>query len=170
MSLVIENEVDAVFDFDYKELIEKVTEACLDYVDCPFEVMLEVTLTDNEEIHRINQEFRKIDRPTDVLSFPMIEYERSGDFTFLESEDYTEVTAGYFDLDSGELTLGDIVISVDKVREQAKEYGHSEQRELAFLVAHSMFHLFGYDHMEEEERKEMEKMQREVLDKLGIVR
>lgn len=138
MSLVIENEVDAVFDFDYKELIEKVTEACLDYVDCPFEVMLEVTLTDNEEIHRINQEFRKIDRPTDVLSFPMIEYERPGDFTFLESEDYTEVTAGYFDLDSGELTLGDIVISVDKVREQAKEYGHSEQRELAFLVAHSM--------------------------------
>ena len=97
-------------------------------------------------------------------------YERTGDFTFLESEDYTEVTAGYFDLDSGELTLGDIVISVDKVREQAKEYGHSEQRELAFLVAHSMFHLFGYDHMEEEERKEMEKMQREVLDKLGIVR
>ena len=93
MSLVIENEVDAVFDFDYKELIEKVTEACLDYVDCPFEVMLEVTLTDNEEIHRINQEFRKIDRPTDVLSFPMIEYETPGDFTFLESEDYTEVTA-----------------------------------------------------------------------------
>ena len=168
MSVVIENEVDAVFDFDYKELIEKVTEACLDYVDCPFEVMLEVTLTDNEEIHRINQEFRKIDRPTDVLSFPMIEYERPGDFTFLESEDYTEVTAGYFDLDSGELTLGDIVISVDKVREQAKEYGHSEQRELAFLVAHSMFHLFGYDHMEEEERKEMEKMQlQSVSSRLG---
>lgn len=170
MSLTIENEVDSAFDFDYEEVIKSVADTCLDYAKCPFEIMLEVTLTDNGEIHRINKEFRAIDRPTDVLSFPMIEYETPGDFSFLESEEYDEMTAGYFEPDTGELILGDIVISVDKVREQALEYGHSEKRELAFLVAHSMFHLFGYDHMEDDERIRMEQMQSEVLEKLGIRR
>ena len=164
MSLVIENEVDAVFDFDYKELIEKVTEACLDYVDCPFEVMLEVTLTDNEEIHRINQEFRKIDRPTDVLSFPMTQFPVAGEFDFLEEE------MDSFDPDSGELMLGDIVISVDHVKVQSEEYGHSLLREFAFLVAHSMYHLIGYDHMTEAEAAVMEEKQKNILNDLHINR
>lgn len=168
MSLIFENEVDAEFDFDCREIVESVINACLEYAGCPFEAAVEVTLTNNEEIHRINKEYREIDSPTDVLSFPMIEYETAGDFSFLESEE--AFAASCFDCETGELVLGDIVISADKVRQQAREYGHSEKRELAFLVAHSMFHLFGYDHMEEEERIRMEKMQSEVLEKLGIYR
>lgn len=170
MSIIIENEGNEAFDFDYEDVIKKVVIGCLDYAKCPFEITLEITITDNEEIHKINKEFRGIDRPTDVLSFPMIAYETAGDFSFLESDEADAFTAAYFDPDSGELMLGDIVISADKVREQAKEYGHSEKRELAFLTAHSMFHLFGYDHMEEAEREHMEHMQSEVLELLEIRR
>ena len=76
----------------------------------------------------------------------------------------------YYDLDTGELMLGDIIISVEKCKEQAKEYGHSELREYSFLIVHSMLHLFGYDHMEDDERLVMEEKQREILDKAGILR
>lgn len=85
-------------------------------------------------------------------------------FSFLEEAEE------YFDPESGELLLGDIVISKEKVISQAEEYGHSLEREFAFLIAHSMLHLFGYDHMEEKERLEMEQMQKEILDKLCIRR
>ncbi len=94
----------------------------------------------------------------------MVDYETSGDFSFLEEAEE------YFDPESGELLLGDIVISKEKVISQAEEYGHSLEREFAFLIAHSMLHLFGYDHMEEKERLEMEQMQKEILDKLCIRR
>lgn len=169
MSIIFENETTEDFGFNAEELVGTVINQCLDYIQCPFESIVEVTLVENAEIHRLNREFRDTDRPTDVLSFPMINYETAGDFSFLEEDD-EELTAEYFDFDSGELLLGDIVISVDKVKEQAEEYGHSVRRELAFLVAHSMFHLFGFDHMEEEERIHMEHMQREVLEQLGIER
>ena len=122
-------------------------------------------LTDDQEIHRINQEFRGIDRATDVLSFPMGDYETPSDFERLE-----EVAEDYFNLETGELLLGDIVISVDKVEEQAEKYGHSQARELAFLTAHSMLHLCGYDHMEEDERLVMEKKQEEILSLKGYTR
>ncbi|MBQ2250869.1 MAG: rRNA maturation RNase YbeY, partial [Lachnospiraceae bacterium] len=120
---------------------------------------------DNEGIHQINLDMRQIDNPTDVLSFPMCDFETPGDFDALE-----ETPEMYFNPDTGELMLGDIVISVEKVKEQAEKYGHSETRELAFLVAHSMLHLSGYDHMEEEERKEMEAMQSEILERRGYRR
>ena len=183
MSVIYVDEIGTTFDFDPEELAKEVIDGCLDYVRCPFEAMVEVTLVNNEEIHRIsltltdnkgihdiNREFRNIDRPTDVLSFPMVDYETPGDFSFLEKEENDEVTAQYFDCETGELLLGDIVISVDKVKEQAQLYGHSEHREFGFLVAHSMFHLFGYDHMEEEERKVMEEKQRQVLQQIHIER
>ena len=99
----------------------------------------------------MNLEQRGIDRPTDVLSFPMIEYDAPGDFSVIDEE-----TGDAFTPETGELMLGDIVISKEKVLSQAEEYGHSPKREYAFLIAHSMLHLFGYDHMEEEERAEME--------------
>ena len=169
MSVIFQNETTEEFEFNAEELVGIVINQCLDYIQCPFESIVEVTLVGNAEIHRLNKEFRDTDRPTDVLSFPMINYEAAGDFDFLEEDD-DELTAQYFDFDSGELLLGDIVISVDKVKEQAKEYGHSVRRELAFLVAHSMFHLFGFDHMEDEKRVHMESMQREVLEQLGIER
>lgn len=118
----------------------------------------------DEEIREMNREFRDIDRATDVLSFPMIAYESPADFAFLEEDE------SCFDPDTGELMLGNIVISKQKVVEQAEEYGHTVEREYAFLIAHSMLHLLGYDHMEEEERAVMEKKQREILDGLGITR
>ena len=164
MTLFLEEEGSFTLDLPYEELAKKVINAALDYVKCPYEVQVNLLLTTNEEIHRINQEQRGVDKPTDVLSFPMIEYEKPGEFHFLESYDF------YFEPDSGELLLGDIVISKEKVQAQAEEYGHSIEREYAFLIAHSMLHLFGYDHMEEEERIEMEAMQREILENLQILR
>ncbi len=169
MSIIIEDKQAGGFDFDYEEVMRTVVHACLEDAECPYEVMVEITLTDNDEIQELNRNFRQIDRPTDVLSFPMLDYDTPGDFSFLE-DGGEEIVAEYFDPDTGELMFGNIVIAVDKVKEQAKEYGHSEKRELAFLVAHSMFHLLGYDHMEEQERMEMENMQRKVLDRLGISR
>jgi probable rRNA maturation factor len=113
----------------------------------------------------MNREHRGIDRPTDVLSFPNVDYESPADFSNIEDRE-----EDYFDPESGELCLGDIVISIDKVFEQAKEYGHSPMREYAFLIAHSMLHLLGYDHMEPSEAAVMEAKQEEILTRLGITR
>jgi len=165
MSFYLEEEVEVKFTFNYSELAEKIVEFCLDYAGFPYEAEVNLTLTDNEGIHVINKEFREIDRPTDVLSFPMLSYETPGDFTFLEAEDSND-----FNPDTGEAMLGDIVISVDKVFEQAENYGHSVEREYAFLITHSMLHLFGFDHMEEEEAKVMEAKQKEILHKMNILR
>ena len=165
MTLTVEYEAEAKLDLPFEDIIRDVAEGALEYVGCPYEVELYVLLTDNEGIRAINLDTRGIDMPTDVLSFPMGDFETPGDFGPLE-----ETPEEYFNPDSGELMLGDIVISVDKVKEQAKEYGHSERRELAFLVAHSILHLSGYDHMEEEERTRMEDMQREILEQRGYRR
>ena len=165
MTISIENETDQGFAFDEEALIREVIMACMDYEDCPYEAEVNVLLTDNEAIHQINLEQRGIDAPTDVLSFPMADFATPADFDPLE-----EASEDYFNPETGELLLGDIVISVDRVFSQAREYGHSPKRELAFLVAHSMLHLFGYDHMEETEREEMERRQREILEQMGISR
>lgn len=164
MTINLEKEYDKDLSIDYETIADKVINAALDYEKCPYESEISLTLTDNEGIHRINKEFRDIDRPTDVLSFPMVEYEVPGEFDFLEDADE------FFNPETGELMLGDIVISLDKVEEQAESYGHSVTREYAFLIAHSMLHLMGYDHMEENEAKIMEFKQEEILSILGIGR
>ena len=166
MNLVIEKETDDSFDFDYEEAAKSIIDQALDYLNCPYEVQLNLTLTDNEGIHAINKEYRQIDRPTDVLSFPLVDYPEPNVFP----ESIEDDAEDYFDLDTGELMLGDIIISVEKCKEQAKEYGHSELREYSFLIVHSMLHLFGYDHMEDDERTVMEEKQRDILDKAGITR
>ena len=112
-----------------------------------------VTLTNNEYIHTLNKEYRGIDRPTDVLSFALNESEEP------EMVDGPAVNV-----------LGDLIISVERAEEQAADYGHSLRREVAFLTVHGMLHLLGYDHMEDEEREEMEAEQRFVMEKLGIPR
>lgn len=165
MTVQIDWEVENDLGFDAEDTIRLVVEAALDFEECPYEAEIDVLLTDNEGIHQINLENRGIDSPTDVLSFPMAEYPEPGDFSRLE-EDCLDC----FHPETGELLLGDIVISVDKVKEQAEKYGHSRLRELAFLTAHSMFHLMGYDHMEEEERLVMEEKQNKLMEKLGIGR
>lgn len=164
MTLNIDKEYPGEIGFDYEKIAKEVVEAALDFEQCPYEAEVSLVLTTDEEIRKTNAQFREIDRVTDVLSFPMLDYEEPGDFSFLEEDEDA------FHPDTGELILGDIMIAVGRMREQAKAYGHSEVREYAFLIAHSMLHLMGYDHMEPEEAKIMEKKQEEILNGLGIVR
>ncbi len=164
MTIDIAYETDKQLDIEYEAIIEKVVLEAVEYEKCPYECEVNVVLTDNAEIHQVNKEFRDIDRPTDVLSFPMVQYEVPSDFSNVEEME------DCFNPETGELLLGDIMISVEKVKEQASTYGHSEERELGFLVAHSMLHLFGYDHMEEEERSLMEMRQSEILTNIGLTR
>lgn len=165
MTLEIEYETETRLELAVEEIITQVVKEALRHENCPYDIELNVLLTDNASIQEINKEQRQIDAPTDVLSFPMIDYETPADFSIVEKQ-----TEDYFNPETGELLLGDIVISVDKVLEQAESYGHSAKRELAFLVAHSMLHLFGYDHMEDEERLVMEEKQRELMHNLSIER
>ena len=165
MTILVENEAKRVLDFDYEEVIKNVVKRVVDTENCPYEVEVNVLLTNNEEIHEANRDFRNIDRPTDVLSFPMVDYDFPADFSLVN-----ESPECYLNPETDELVLGDIMISVDKVYEQAEEYGHSRKREFAFLIAHSMLHLLGYDHMEDEERVVMEAKQEAVLEALGITR
>lgn len=165
MTIQIEYEAEKKLELPYEKIIRDIVEASLDYEECPYETEVNVVLTDNEGIREINRDYRQIDAPTDVLSFPMVDYETASDFDHVEA-----AVEDYFNPETGELMLGDIIISVDKVEEQAEKYGHSETRELAFLVAHSMLHLCGYDHMEEEERTRMEQRQREILSGSGYER
>lgn len=138
-------------------IIKKVVQAVLEEEKIVHELYINITLTNNEEIHIINKQYRDVDRPTDVLSFPM--YERD-EITELRKKDNI----------FAEEILGDIIISIPKVKEQAEEYGHSFERELAYLTTHGMLHLLGYDHMIDEEKEQMRKREEEILEKLNITR
>lgn len=164
MTIFIEEEGTIVLSIDYNELCNKAIEASVDYLKCPYETEVSVLITTNEIIHNINLEQREIDRPTDVLSFPMIEWAEICNYDAVEEQ------LECFHPESGELMLGDIIISAEKVIEQSEEYGHSLEREFSFLIVHSMLHLFGYDHMEQEEREEMEQAQSDIMKELGITR
>lgn len=165
MTFYVENETEKEFPFSIPEVVEKVATAVLEAEGCPYEVSVNILITDNDGIRNYNREFRQIDKETDVLSFPAISYQTAGDFSVAE-----EAESDCFDFSTGELILGDIMISADRVTEQAKEYGHSELREFSFLVAHSMLHLCGYDHMSKEEASVMEQKQEAVLQRLDITR
>jgi probable rRNA maturation factor len=165
MSLFVETETDIALPFDAETLAEEVIRHTLESQEFPYEAEVNLTLTDNEGIHEVNREFRGIDAPTDVLSFPMLSYEAAGDFSSLEA-DYED----NFNPDTGEILLGDIILSVERVKEQAAEFGHSERREFAFLIVHSMLHLLGYDHIEPSDAVVMEGKQREILEAMNIVR
>lgn len=165
MTLNFEDEYPLELPFKSKEVAERVAKHSLEYENCPYEAEVNLLLTSDEEIRRMNSQFRQIDRATDVLSFPLIHYRVPADFSEAEENE-----AECFHPETGELMLGDIVISKDKVLEQAKAYGHSPQREFAFLVAHSMLHLMGYDHVKPEEAQQMERRQAEILEQLEIKR
>lgn len=164
MTIDFENEQEQSFDFDFEEIAAMVADAVLDQEHCPYEAQISLVLTDDEQIQATNREFRQIDRPTDVLSFPMVDFSSPADYSILEEDD------SLFHPETGELLLGDIMISIPRVIAQADEYGHSTRREYAFLIAHSMLHLLGYDHMEEDERKVMEEKQKQILQQLHIER
>ncbi len=165
MTSYVENEAAQSFAFDEEELLSRVMEAVLDAENCPYEATVNLLVTDGAGIREYNKNFRKTDAETDVLSFPNLDFEKPGDFSDVEKNE-----ADCFDPDSGELVLGDIILNAARVKSQAKEYGHSELREFAFLLAHSLFHLCGYDHMEKAEAAVMEEKQEAVLFSLGITR
>ncbi len=165
MTFYSEKVTKLCFDFDWKEVFETVAEAVLEQEGCPYESQISLMITDNEGIREFNRDNRGIDKETDVLSFPNIDFVQPSDFELVEEDE-----ADYFDPETGELILGDIIISAEKVKQQAAEYGHSEKREYAFLVAHSMYHLCGYDHMEEEEEVVMNEKQELLLHYLEITR
>jgi len=149
---------------EYTEIAHKVINAALDHEDCPYDIDVSLLLTDDAAIEEINTEYRDMAKSTDVLSFPLVDYESPACF------DGFDDMYDLFNPDTGELMLGDIIISIDHCIAQAAEYGHAVVREYAFLIAHSMLHLMGYDHMTEPEAAEMERRQEEILGSLGINR
>lgn len=150
MNLVFDNEENVG-----KELLNKMEESVI----CALKlegissdrVEVSVSFVSLDEIHELNKEYRNVDSPTDVLSFPQFE----------RDEEVPEI---------GPIYLGDVVICTDKAKAQAEEYGHSYERELIYLFTHSILHLLGYDHMKEDEKKEMRFREEEIMDKLGIKR
>lgn len=148
-------------------LAQKVVDHVLLKEGCPYECEVNLTITDNQGIQERNREFRGIDNPTDVLSFPNCDFEEAGMFTQFQDETlYFEC----FNPENGKLFLGDIMISRERMIAQAEEYGHGITREFAFLIAHSVLHLIGYDHMTEDEASRMESKQNKYLNDLGITR
>lgn len=165
MTLAYEDESGKDYPFPAEALAKEVTAYCLDYIQCPYETEISLLLTTDEKIKSINLKYREIEKTTDVLSFPAVEYQKPGDFTDIE-----EANIGCFNPETGELILGDIVISGDRAVSQAESYGHSLKREFAFLLVHSMLHLMGYDHIEEQDKEIMESKQAEILEQLEITR
>ncbi|GMQ60044.1 rRNA maturation RNase YbeY [Vallitalea sediminicola] len=165
MSIIINNNLEQNFSKEYENMINKVIDVSLDQEKCPYEVEISITITNNEEIRKINKEYRDMDKPTDVLSFPLIDFSEPSKF-----DDIDASSDEWFDLDTGELMLGDIIISLERAKEQAKEYGHSLEREIGFLTAHSMLHLMGYDHIINEEEQVMNVKQQQILNEVGLKR
>ncbi len=140
--------------YKLKMLVRRAVETTLDYEQYENPIEVSVTFTDNEEIRELNRKFRNIDRPTDVLSFPLFDY------TGESEEPPVDEFVGM---------LGDIVISLEQAKKQAEEFGHSFEREAAFLTVHSMLHLLGYDHEAGgDEEADMRRRQREILDRMGL--
>lgn len=157
----IENEqMQVEFPDIYAELLKKTVMTCLGEENINIGCEINILLTDDASIRDINRQFREIDNPTDVLSFPMADV-KNGKITN---------EGGDCDIDEGLLVLGDIVISMETAEKQSEQYGHSFERELAFLTAHGMFHLLGYDHMETQEEQAMMAKQETAMNKLGLKR
>lgn len=165
--VIIEENIEWETDFDKQEIAEKVVNQVLKREKCPFECEVDILITDSEEIKEYNEEYRDIDKETDVLSFPNLEWDAPGDFESAENNEYFEVSVNP---ETELLILGEICLNKDRILAQAEDYGHSVLREYAFLIAHSMYHLIGYDHMEEDEAKVMEGKQKDCLEELGISR
>lgn len=147
MEIYIDNRQDKVeISEEISEIIQKVVNEVLSFENKSLDCEVSVSFVDNQEIKELNREYRGVDKDTDVLSFPM------------EDEFFIE----------GPILLGDIIISMEKALEQSEDFGHSLYREIAYLTAHSMFHLLGYDHMEDEEKSIMREKEKEIMKRLKI--
>lgn len=161
MTVLVDNRQDLMeISEDMETLANKIVKAVLDYEDWDDNFEISISFVDNQEMQDLNKEYRNIDAPTDVLSFSMLEFEEDNEGFESDLDDYIEE----------ELPLGDIVISVERAIEQAGEYGHSKDREIAFLLVHGMLHLLGYDHEEKEDERIMFQKQDTILGILNINR
>ena len=141
---------------EYEEIIKKVMTQCFKVENLEkSKLCITIILTNPENIKKVNQKYREVDRATDVLSFPMFERDELDKKIKQKNFDYEDI-------------LGDIVISIDKVKEQAKEYGHSFERELSYMLVHGFYHLMGYDHVQEIDKIEMRKKEEEILSTLKV--
>ena len=147
---IIVNE-EGVLGEQTMELLRKAASACTD-----MDVEISLSFVSLDEIHELNREYRGVDRPTDVLSFPM----------YGSIEELEEACGGF----PGSVPLGDVVICMDKIRQQAEEFGHSQERETVYLFTHSMLHLLGFDHETEAEKRVMRAREEEIMEELGLVR
>ena len=141
---------------EYEALYNKLFKKTLNMLNVSENAIMSVTFVSKEQIHQINKTYRNIDRPTDVLSFPMF-----------EPEEISQMIKENYEIEDA---LGDMVISIPQVEIQAKEYGHSFLRELSYMVVHSFYHLMGYDHIEEADKRIMRAKEDEILNKLNITR
>lgn len=158
MKVFIENESRVQFDFgDQDRVIRKAVKTVMEDKQIPMELDVNVLLTVPSAIRSINREMRGIDSVTDVLSFPYFEYQKPGEFSDSIEEGKEQI-------------LGDIVLCASKVKEQAKKYGHSQKRELAFLIVHSMLHLIGYDHIDPDDAILMQQEEKRFMERLKINR
>ncbi len=154
MNLVQIEYVDIEPNKEYEDLINRVVKRCFEIEDLlSKKLYISITLTTPAQIKKINEQYRNIDKETDVLSFPMF-----------EKDEINKISGENPDV------LGDIVISIERVEEQAKEYGHSFERELAYMVVHGFYHLMGYDHEKEEDKIQMRAREEKVLESLSILR
>lgn len=154
MIVEIIKEVEADFSDDYEKLLEKAVLKTLEYEKINVDLELAISIVDKERIRALNRDFRNIDKATDVLSFPSFEFEKGADKNAIILSDVFKDERAY---------LGDVVLCFDVAKEQAFEYGHSLERELAFLTVHSVLHLLGYDHIVEDEEMEMRQKQRDIM-------
>ena len=150
--------LDLEENIKFEEIIKKVIEQCFKEEKLEnSKLNISITLTTPENIRKINKEYRNVDNETDVLSFPIFEKEELDKKILNNNFEYEDI-------------LGDIVISIKRVEEQAKEYGHSFERELSYMLVHGFYHLMGYDHIKEEDKLVMRSKEEKVLTKLGITR
>ena len=150
--------LDLAEDKSYDKIVEKVLQKCYEEEKLlDSKLIITITFTTPEQIHKINKEYRQVDRPTDVLSFPMFERKELEEKIAKQDFEYEDV-------------LGDIIISIEKVKEQAIEYVHSFERELSYMLVHGFYHLMGYDHIKEEDKKEMRPKEEKILNELKITR
>lgn len=163
MSIFIENDTQIVIP-GIEVLIEKAVLAVVQYENVPYKIHVEVEIVDDESIRELNSTYRGIDKETDVLSFPLIDFVNPADYSIIQPNDT------HFDHDTNELLLGDIIISIDMAKKQAEDFNHSLDREIGFLVVHSMLHLLGYDHSTNEEERMMFRKQDEILANIGLIR
>lgn len=159
MILLINNDTEFIINKELDEILEKIILTVLDMENMSKDVEISLSIVTDEQIKELNHQYREKDRPTDVLSFPMIDFNE-------EEINFEEVK----NPDTGNLMLGDIIISCEQAVRQADEYGHSLKREVGFLVAHSMLHLLGYDHMTEDDEKVMIAKQNEIMDRVNLKR